>query len=81
MSAGPDLTWSARKRFSGPIIATLNPMPLAVGTRLGHYEIVSTIGAGGMGEVDKARDTRLDRSVALKVLPLFRELLQSGLGT
>jgi Tol biopolymer transport system component/predicted Ser/Thr protein kinase len=39
------------------------------GTRLGPYEIVSQIGAGGMGEVYKARDTRLDRSVAIKILP------------
>jgi len=39
------------------------------GTRLGPYEVVSRIGAGGMGEVWKARDTRLDRSVAIKILP------------
>src|SRR6185369_7597792 len=44
-------------------------MPITTGTRLGPYEIVSLIGAGGMGEVYKARDTRLDRSVAIKVLP------------
>jgi serine/threonine-protein kinase len=44
-------------------------MALASGTRLGSYEVVAQIGAGGMGEVYKARDTRLDRIVAIKVLP------------
>src|SRR5687767_8148470 len=44
-------------------------MSVTPGTRLGPYEIVSAIGAGGMGEVYKARDTRLDRTVAIKVLP------------
>jgi Tol biopolymer transport system component len=44
-------------------------MPIANGTRLGPYEIVSELGAGGMGEVYAARDTRLDRTVAIKVLP------------
>src|SRR6202142_4082710 len=44
-------------------------MPLSAGTRLGPYEIVAPIGAGGMGEVYKAKDTKLDREVAIKVLP------------
>jgi serine/threonine protein kinase len=44
-------------------------MPIGPGTRLGPYEIVSAIGAGGMGEVYRARDTRLQRDVAIKVLP------------
>ena len=44
-------------------------MEISPGTRLGRYEIRSKIGAGGMGEVYLAKDTKLDRRVALKILP------------
>jgi eukaryotic-like serine/threonine-protein kinase len=62
----PFLTTSVnRLQSAGP----LQDMSLGPGTRLGPYEIVSAIGAGGMGEVYRARDTRLDRTVAIKILP------------
>jgi serine/threonine protein kinase len=44
-------------------------MRLSPGTRLGPYEILSPLGAGGMGEVYRAKDTRIERDVAVKVLP------------
>jgi serine/threonine protein kinase len=44
-------------------------MTLSAGTRLGPYEILAPIGAGGMGEVYRSKDTKLDREVAVKVLP------------
>ena len=44
-------------------------MPVSAGTRLGPYEVLAPIGAGGMGEVYRAKDTKLDREVAIKILP------------
>src|SRR3989441_6219652 len=44
-------------------------MPLRAGDKLGPYEILAPLGAGGMGEVYRARDTKLDREVAIKILP------------
>ena len=51
-------------------------MILATGTRLGSSEIIAPIGAGGMGEVYRAKDTKLNRDVAIKVLNWFEELKQ-----
>ncbi len=44
-------------------------MALTIGSRLGHYDVTALIGQGGMGQVYRATDTKLDRDVALKVLP------------
>ena len=56
-------------------------MALTSGTKLGSYEIQSPLGAGGMGEVYRAKDTRLGRDVAIKVLPAaFRGGQKSGNG-
>ena len=50
-------------------------MTLASGLKLGPYEIVSPLGAGGMGEVYRARDTRLERTVAIKILPAHLSMI------
>ncbi len=47
-------------------------MALQVGSRLAHYDVTALIGEGGMGEVYRARDTKLDRDVALKLFPSIR---------
>jgi serine/threonine protein kinase len=52
-------------------------MPLCVGEKLGHYEVLSLLGQGGMGEVYCARDTKQTREVAVKVLPLRSHVIQS----
>ena len=67
--------WATRTPPESHLVNTranaYNParMPLTSGTKLGPYEITGAIGAGGMGEVYRARDTRLERTVAIKVLP------------
>ncbi len=48
-------------------------MSLGVGARLGHYAVTAKLGEGGMGEVYRARDTRLDRTVAIKVPYRYRK--------
>ena len=66
---------SARSKLGKLDGATLRPMSVTPGARVGPYEVTALIGAGGMGQVFRARDRRLNRDVALNVLP--REALTS----
>src|SRR5436190_8078206 len=59
-----DIAWRLLPPYN-----SATPVSFVTGLRLGPYEILAPLGAGGMGEVYKARDTRLDRLVAIKVLP------------
>lgn len=64
------MSWTPLPRETVDIIRPrIQQMPVAQGTRLGDYEVTALIGAGGMGEVYRARDLRLGRDVALKILP------------
>src|SRR5690349_21549146 len=59
----------ARASASPRLVGRRRELPLAAGTQIVHYRVVSPLGAGGMGEVYLAVDTRLDRKIALKLLP------------
>src|SRR5262249_28742639 len=64
-----DFSWASTRLQFTPCALGLISMNLAPGTRLGRYEIRALIGTGGMGEIYKAADTELERTVALKILP------------
>jgi serine/threonine protein kinase len=62
--------YEEKSPFGGrPARIIVSPLPLAPGARLGVYEVTAQIGEGGMGQVFRARDTKLDRDIAIKILP------------
>src|SRR5262245_56355971 len=69
MAASPGCTWVTATASACDSEHPTMTQSLARDTRISHYTIVSRLGAGGMGEVYRARDTRLDREVAIKILP------------
>ena len=69
-ACGGPLTRRPARSHPDRVSSALAPMAIAPGARIGRYDVVALLGAGGMGEVYRARDTKLNRDVAIKVLPI-----------